>query len=711
MEGPLVLSLEDLHWADLSTLDLLSALARRHGAVPLMVIGTFRSVEVALSQSPLKGLKQDLLLGGLCNELKLQRLDEAQVGEYLSSRTGADTRDALPQLIHLHSDGNPLFMVLTVDHLAAMNRLSPEGMRSAGIPESLKQLVESQYEKLSAGDQAIVSAACVAGYEFSADSIAAMLDLGIEASEAACEALASTGRLVMPGNGGHYQFRHAIHRESLYQRLRPTQRKRFHRKLAEALAQTSAVQERASEIAVHFERAECYAGAVRYLLQSAENARGRFAVSEAIQQQKHALELAAKIHGAEQGELEVACLLRIGMTQNDATEIGLAIENLERSARRARELRLPVAEVEALENLVVSVSLGNQHNPAEILDRAMEAGRRAGPPHLSRISHFASAMRIVCGGWSHQDSDSCHRTWAEMTVQHPATIRPIDSILRGNTLLLEGRFREAAGLVSFSDRDATVSTVAMKVFAHIQALFHLGKQREALQAGESILALAVRNAHPHWAAMMRAWIAGIRVRLGDYACARGACAQLTGPEVLPVIRSTALLTLGMAELGMGNPTEANRYFQGQLALSAANPSYPHVSFSALLGVAQAEAAQGRWSDARASVNRLLAEIHGTKLLPLRTEASAHAAEFAMQAGDMDGARQHLEDAFSADGQCDPPRYGWRLYAISASLAGQLGDEATARDHRQLADRLSFAIADSFPEDDPLRGFFLSTLRR
>jgi len=82
----LVLILEDLHWVDDSTLDVISALARRRGAARFLLLGTYRPVDVILSRSPLKGLKQDLLVRHLCHELSLERLTESEVGQFLDEK-------------------------------------------------------------------------------------------------------------------------------------------------------------------------------------------------------------------------------------------------------------------------------------------------------------------------------------------------------------------------------------------------------------------------------------------------------------------------------------------------------------------------------------------------------------------------------------------------------------------------------------------------
>src|SRR5260221_5977766 len=83
-QDPLVLVLEDLHWVDPSTLDFISALARRRGPAKLLLLATYRPADVIISGSPLKALKQDLVLHDLGHEISLERLEESDVSEYLA---------------------------------------------------------------------------------------------------------------------------------------------------------------------------------------------------------------------------------------------------------------------------------------------------------------------------------------------------------------------------------------------------------------------------------------------------------------------------------------------------------------------------------------------------------------------------------------------------------------------------------------------------
>src|SRR6266702_3956594 len=111
-QDSLVLVLEDLHWVDPSTLDFISALARRRGPAKLLVLGTYRPADVIISGSPLKALKQDLVLHNLSQEISLERLEQSDVSEYLGIKfVDGDFPPRFAKLIYHHSGGNALFMV------------------------------------------------------------------------------------------------------------------------------------------------------------------------------------------------------------------------------------------------------------------------------------------------------------------------------------------------------------------------------------------------------------------------------------------------------------------------------------------------------------------------------------------------------------------------------------------------------------------------
>ena len=119
-EAPLVLLLEDLHWSDFSTLELISAIARRSEAARMLILGTYRPADMLAQDHPLRTMKQELELHRYCEELRLKLLREEDVADYLAKRFSSSDSlqsDSLAAAIHERTDGNPLFMINVVDYL------------------------------------------------------------------------------------------------------------------------------------------------------------------------------------------------------------------------------------------------------------------------------------------------------------------------------------------------------------------------------------------------------------------------------------------------------------------------------------------------------------------------------------------------------------------------------------------------------------------
>ena len=165
------------------------------------------------------------------------------------------------------------------------------GAAADEIPDSLRQMIEKQLERLTPEEQRVLEAASVAGGEFS--TAAAGLEEPQEAVEEQCENLARREQFIRArgtqtlADGtivGRYGFLHALYQHVLYERLAATRRLRLHRRIGqqEEVAYGARVREYAAELAVHFERGQDYERAIRHLRRAAENAMRRHAYHEAI---------------------------------------------------------------------------------------------------------------------------------------------------------------------------------------------------------------------------------------------------------------------------------------------------------------------------------------------------------------------------------------------------------------------------------------------
>src|SRR5215472_4159224 len=299
---PLILCLEDLHWSDVSTLELLSILARRRETARLLVLGTYRPAEVLGNGHSLRAVKQELQLHQQCKELRLGLLTEADVGAYLQSRfpteaTGPSSFSRLVHIIHQRTEGNPLFIVNVVDYLSAQGVLGESGViRPAApieVPANIQQMIEKQLDRLSPEEQRVLEVASVAGMQFSAATVAAGTEMTTGDVEACCTGLVrrelflrTIGVSEWPDGtvATYYSFLHALYQEVLYDRVPAGQRSSLHKWIGEREEQAHGDRARtiAAELAVHFERGRDYRKAIRYLQQAGENALRRSANMEAI---------------------------------------------------------------------------------------------------------------------------------------------------------------------------------------------------------------------------------------------------------------------------------------------------------------------------------------------------------------------------------------------------------------------------------------------
>ena len=204
--APLVLLLEDLHWSDSATIDLLGMLARRRDPARLLVLGTYRPADVAGAGHPLKPVKQELQVHGHCQEVHLEFLSPSAVEEYLSRRfPGHGFPAELARVLHRNTDGNPLFLVSTLDYLIGQGQLREVGERwelagppeeiASRTPETLSQVVERQVERLTGEEQAMLAVGSVAGAEFSA-AVAVADGIDPHDAERRCDSLARRGQFV-----------------------------------------------------------------------------------------------------------------------------------------------------------------------------------------------------------------------------------------------------------------------------------------------------------------------------------------------------------------------------------------------------------------------------------------------------------------------------------------------------------------------------------
>jgi DNA-binding winged helix-turn-helix (wHTH) protein/predicted ATPase len=303
-EVVLILVLEDLHWSDYSTLDALVLLAQRREPARLLLLGTYRPVEVLVRRHPLQAVMAALRVHGQCTEVPLELLNIAEAAQYLAARFPQHHFPAaLARAIHQRTEGNPLFMTQAIEYMVAQGVLA----RAAGqwvlhgsldaiaavLPENIRQMLTHQFARLSKEAQQVLEVASVAGMEFSAAAVAVGLEIPMVEAETRCEGLArqqywlrAIGSDTWPDGTvtGRYAFLHALYHSVVSQRVTVARHLHLHRRIGEAkeAAYGSQAHEIAVELAAHFTHGRDYHRAVQYLQYAGDNAMRRWAYQEAI---------------------------------------------------------------------------------------------------------------------------------------------------------------------------------------------------------------------------------------------------------------------------------------------------------------------------------------------------------------------------------------------------------------------------------------------
>jgi predicted ATPase/DNA-binding winged helix-turn-helix (wHTH) protein len=312
-ETPLLLVFEDMHWVDDSTVDLISALARRRHPAKLMFLATCRPLELEPSGHGLKAVLRDLLVHRLCREIALTSLSEAEVEEYLAAQSPAcRPPPGLSALVHRHTEGNPLFMVTALEHMAKQGLLTrangqwqlhvPLAQIEFQVPDDLRHMIEAELKRLSPQEQNALELAGIAGASFSASLIGSVADMDARSLEDLYEELSRRHHIVkwagtqsFPDGSvsERYEFAHVLYRQVLYDRQSPGRRARLHRQIGDHLAALYAqrIEDVVPELAYHFEQAGDWPRAIEYLQWAAEIAGNRGAHLQADSMLVRALEL------------------------------------------------------------------------------------------------------------------------------------------------------------------------------------------------------------------------------------------------------------------------------------------------------------------------------------------------------------------------------------------------------------------------------------
>ena len=364
---PLLLVLDDLHWADKPTLLLLRHLLHQTEPAPILILGSFRPTDVG-EDHPLRELIGDVRRERVYDELVLGGFDEAEAETLIADRLSAAASPAFVRGLRARTNGNPFFIEESLRSLAESHAVQAgveaeeQALVSIGVPAGVADVILRRLGRVGPLTREALTAAAVIGREFDVGPAQVVLGESFDHVIEAMEEAIGCGLIVeLEGQVDRFSFCHALVREAIYGRLSTSRRLRLHLRVGEALEAGAGISAPApAEMAHHFFLARELGGAeraVRYSKLAGDGAAAAAAYEEAVEHYRRAL---LALSGDEAARCEL--LLALGRAQWQAGEAG------------ARETYLEVAasarERGAWEQLAyAALGLGERYWEATLVDQ------------------------------------------------------------------------------------------------------------------------------------------------------------------------------------------------------------------------------------------------------------------------------------------------------------------------------------------------------
>ena len=291
---PLMIILDDLHWADKPSLLLLQFVVRELSNGRILLVGTYRDMELS-RQHPLAESLGELTRERAFQRVLLRGLSQEDVGRFIEVAAGVQPEDALVNAVYTQTEGNPLFVTEVVRLLVQEGQLG-QAQRTSGrqteswtvrIPEGVREVIGRRLNRMSERCNDTLTMASIVGREFEFSQLKALVedlseDMLLDVLE---EALAARVIEEMPDSIGRYQFTHALLQETLMDELSLTRRVRLHARIAESLEAMYGddAESHAEELVFHFEQAQAILGTeklVKYSVSAGDAALSTWAIEE-----------------------------------------------------------------------------------------------------------------------------------------------------------------------------------------------------------------------------------------------------------------------------------------------------------------------------------------------------------------------------------------------------------------------------------------------
>jgi DNA-binding CsgD family transcriptional regulator/tetratricopeptide (TPR) repeat protein len=579
--------LEDLHWADDLSLEVVDRIAQHLGSQRLLVVGTYRSDEL-FPHVPMRRWRTRLLNQRLAEEARLARLTREETARLCETITGSPPASAVADLVYRRSDGIPLHIE---ELLASVSAWDSYGV---AVPQTLADAVLARADALSSAARELADAAAVIGRSFDLDMLAAVADVDPSTVDNGLRELVDQNLVVPSHAQTEYEFRHALIRDALYARLAPHRRRGLHAAVARAAAEVREV--RAAFVSAQYELAHQPEPAYRY-------ARTAATAAIAVSAHREAVDLLRRAQRTE--PVAISMTERAGLLIELATELAATDDNAAAAEAyaRAHELLSTAGDVPAAAALVPAWVAARHLLGADLAERigrlraALEQLGPAEPAIQSRLEAGLAAAYMLARRLD-ESIEHGERARALAAPDDPALFN-VDVSL-GSTLVFAGRMKEgwqlleeAAGRAERSRAEGEAARALRMIGSSSSVLVEYERAGWWLREG---IAYAERTERWNDRHYMAAHLAHVLWATGDWdgadRAARQAEADGRGGITTHI---TALHVLGYVALGRGDD-QARRHLDEARELGEQMAELQRLS-PALWGLAELAVHSGRLDEA------------------------------------------------------------------------------------------------------------------
>ena len=617
--------LDDLHWADASTLALLAYLVRQPSPAPIGFLATTQPVK---PRSPLAAMLQTLSRQGALLHLPLGLLDKEEVLAIAQRLSPAYAYPFADWLLHT-SEGNPYILAELVSHARQNGLLRADGSldllalsAEPVLPQSVYSLIQSRLDRLSGEARRVLEAAVAAGREFEFDVAARAAGLSEDAALDALDELLRAG-VIRPTDEARYTFDHSLTAEVAYREMGEPRYRLLHRRVAEAIESLyrNRLDKVAGQLAMHFAAGQAPERAAPYAFRAGKEAARLAGWREAIAFYEQALAGGASLSDKEQIDIRMA----LGTAQVRAGEHAQATETF-RAALALAERRGDRAAIDEA-RLALSQSFLLQARYLEAVEAARVACARALPENKLR-AEFAWGSALSLEGADLAEAKAHLQAAADLSAADPTTLARAKFEL-GSVAAQQGDLDEAIALYRESLAAASLTDEAFehRILAHNNLAYHLLLlgDPEAAEQAQDALTLAEESGVLSYQPYIYSTLGEIALAAGDLDLAQRRFEQgLALAERLNMPERIAGLTanLGLVAQRCGETTLAIHRLSSALARADAAgtqhlaalirlwlvPLLPAAEAHTMLAEARAIAANGGRKRLLAEADRLEREL-------------------------------------------------------------------------------------------------------